>query len=190
LEQAIHQIIQWVILPLWLGAGFADYLFHRRTQIEHSSGAGESLIHHAMLAEVGIPLIAATFLRIDAALILLFVAAFVAHEITGNLDIRYAESHSRLVSATEEQVHSILEIIPLTAALLVIIPHFNQAMALFGGGSEHADFSIALKEPPSLWKVLFTGAMLVLFIIGPYTEELIRCLRAQRHRAVGFKPAG
>jgi hypothetical protein len=141
-----------------------------------------------MMAEVGLPLIMAAFFRIDAGLILIFILCLVAHEITGNIDIRYAESHGRDVSATEEQVHSVLEILPLTAALLVILPHFGQALALVGLGREHTDFSLALKAPPPLWQVLLTAAALVVLVIGPYTEETIRCARGAK-RAVGFRPA-
>jgi hypothetical protein len=172
-------VITWFLLPLWFAAGFLDYLFHRRTHIERNSGGRESLIHHLMLAEVGLPLIMAVFFRIDAGLILIFIACFVAHEITGNFDIRYAEGHGRNVSPTEDQVHSVLEILPMTAALLVILPHFGQALALVGAGPEHADFAIALKEPPALWKILVAGGALILFVLGPYTEETIRCLRAR-----------
>jgi hypothetical protein len=180
IEQSIHILIGWFILPLWFAAGFADYLFHRRTQIERFAGVGESLIHHVMLAEVGLPLIVATFFHIDAAVVLLFVLCFVAHEITGNWDMRYAVNHGRYISATETQVHSVLEILPLTAALLVILPHFEQALALVGAGPEHADFSIALKEPPAWRQMLITTGALILFVLGPYTEETIRCLRARR----------
>jgi hypothetical protein len=189
IDQAVHHIIEWFIFPLWIAAGFADYLFHRRTHIESHSGVGESLLHHVMLVEVGLPLIMAVFFRIDAALILLFIVCFIAHEITGNFDIRYAKGHTRPVSATEEQVHGVLEIIPLTAALLVILPHFGQAMALFGAGLEHADFSVALKAPPDYRKLLFFAILLVLFVLGPYTEETIRCLRADQRAKIGFKPA-
>lgn len=180
IEQAIHTLICWFILPLWFAAGFADYMFHRATQIEKFAGVGESLIHHLMLAEVGLPLIVAAFFRIDAAVILLFIACFVAHEITGNWDMRYAVDHGRSISATETQVHSVLEILPLAAALLVILPHFGQVLALFGAGPEHADFSIALKEAPPLWQLMLTGGALILFVLGPYTEETIRCLRTRR----------
>ncbi len=189
IEQSIHTLICWFILPLWLAAGFADYIFHRRTHIEESSGVRESLIHHVMMAEVGLPLVMAAFFRIDAALILIFIACLIAHEITTNIDIRYAEDHGREVSPTEQQVHSVLEVLPLTAALLVILPHFGQVLALLGLGPEHADFSIALKSPPRLWQILLTAAALLVLVIGPYTEETIRCARAQRMRnRVGFKP--
>lgn len=170
----------WFVLPLWFCAGFADYMFHRRTQIERNSGLGESLIHHLMLAEVGLPLIVATFFQIDAAVILLFVVCFVAHEITGNIDIRYAEGHGRNVSATELQVHSVLEILPLAAALLVVVPHFGQARALLGLGPERADFTLALKQPPPWREMIAAAVALVILVLGPYTEETIRCWRAGR----------
>jgi hypothetical protein len=136
-----------------------------------------------MLAEVGLPLIMAAFFRIDAALILIFIACFVAHEITGNFDIRYAEGHGRDVSPTEEQVHSVLEILPMTAALLVILPHFGQVLALVGAGTERADFSIALKAPPAWREIVITAAALIVFVLGPYTEETVRCIRARRRSA-------
>ncbi|HEY4115662.1 MAG TPA: hypothetical protein VGM17_16520 [Rhizomicrobium sp.] len=188
MEHAIHLLIGWFSLPVWIGTGFADYIAHRITHIERTSGVGESLIHHVMMAEVGLPIIASAFFRIDAAMVVLFIVCFAAHEITGNLDIRYAESHGRHVGPTEDQLHSFLEIIPLTAALLILLPHFGQVLALFGLGPEHADFSVALKQPPAMWKIVFTAAMLVIFIIGPYTEETIRTWRYQR-RSVALKPA-
>lgn len=166
---------------MWFLAGFADYLLHRRSHIERTSGVRESLIHHLMLAEIGVPLIMAAFFRIDAGLIVIFIVCLVAHEITGNFDIRFAESHCREVSATEEQVHSVLEILPLTAALLVILPHFSQAMALMGAGPEHADFTIALKQPPEMRQILITAIALAVLVLGPYTEETIRCLRARQN---------
>jgi hypothetical protein len=180
IEQAIHTLISWFILPLWFGAGFADYLFHRRTHIERTSGVRESLIHHLMLAEVGLPLIMAAFFRIDAGLIVIFIVCLIAHEITGNIDIRYAEDHGRDVSPTEDQVHSVLEILPLTAALLVILPHFGQVLALVGAGREHADFSVGLKAPPPLLQIFITAGALALFVLGPYTEETIRCIRTRK----------
>lgn len=77
----------------------------------------------------------------------MFIVCLVAHEITGNIDIRFAEHRGRVVSATEEQVRSVLETLPLTAAILVILPHFGQARALLGVGPEHADFSVETKNP-------------------------------------------
>lgn len=43
---------------VWLVAGFADWLCHRASHIESTTGAKESLIHLLMFAEVGVPLLA------------------------------------------------------------------------------------------------------------------------------------
>jgi len=142
-----------------------------------------------MLAEVGVPLIMAAFFRIDAGLIAIFVVCLIAHEVTGNLDIRHAENRGRNVSPTEDQVHSVLEVLPLTAALLVILRHFGQVLALVGAGPEHGDFSIGLTMPPPLLQIFVTAGALVLFALGPYTEEAIRCLRTRKCLAAAVSSA-
>jgi hypothetical protein len=38
-------ILMYFVLPVWLVAGFADWLCHRATHIESTTGAKESLIH-------------------------------------------------------------------------------------------------------------------------------------------------
>ena len=77
--QFAQAVLLYFILPLWLAAGFADYLCHRRSGIEHTSGYRESLIHLLLFAEVGIPLLAAIFFEINALVILMIIAAFIAH---------------------------------------------------------------------------------------------------------------
>ena len=52
-------ILMYFVLPVWLLAGFADWLCHRASHIETTTGAKESLIHLLMFAEVGGPLLAA-----------------------------------------------------------------------------------------------------------------------------------
>src|ERR671911_1644060 len=55
-------MLMYFVLPLWLAAGFADYLCHRASDIEHTSGAKESLLHLLLFAEMGVPVLAAIFL--------------------------------------------------------------------------------------------------------------------------------
>jgi len=43
-------------VPLWVIVGSLDYLCHRRTKIETTSGTLESAIHALMMAEAGITL--------------------------------------------------------------------------------------------------------------------------------------
>ena len=47
----------YVIVPLWLLAGFTDYVLHKRTRIEHTAGTRESLLHLLQLGEIGLPVL-------------------------------------------------------------------------------------------------------------------------------------
>lgn len=180
---AVWDVLMFVVLPLWVLAGFADYCCHRATGIEFANGAKESVLHWLMLAEVGLPILAALFLRVNALLFLFMLVCFVAHEVTTYRDLKLAMA-TRKVTAFEQQVHSVMEIMPLTALLLLAILHWNQARALFGFGPDHADFALALKPPPAL-SVLFPALAAVLIsTVLPYAEELARGIRVQARRGV------
>ena len=112
--QLAQYILMYFIAPLWLMAGFADWLCHRASDIEHTSGPKESLLHLLLLAEMGMPVLLALFFQINALVIAVMIAALVLHELTTWFDLRYA-STMRAVSPIEQQVHSFLEILPLTA---------------------------------------------------------------------------
>src|SRR5690242_18849590 len=133
-------ILMYFVLPLWLAAGFADWLCHRATHIETTTGAKESLIHLLMFAEMGAPLLAAIFLEINALIIAFMIVMFLAHEATAFWDVRYAVT-AREVAPNEQHVHSFLEIIPLMAIVCVVSLHWGQFLALFGAGEETARFT-------------------------------------------------
>jgi len=176
---AVWSILVYVVLPLWAVCGFVDYLCHRASDMTAITGPRESLIHWLMLAEVALPLLLALFFTINAltlALMLLFLAT---HEVTGYLDLRLAMA-TRTVTAFEHQVHSALEILPLTALVLTMTLHWPQALALFGLGGETADFSLGLKTPEA-WSALIPPlAGFVLLSLLPYGEELWRGFAARR----------
>ncbi|WP_352663329.1 diguanylate cyclase [Mesorhizobium sp. M0621] len=142
-------ILMYFVLPLWLIAGFADWLCHRASHIESTTGAKESLIHLLMFVEVGIPLLAAMFLEVNALIIATMLVAFVAHEATAMWDVSYATT-ARTVSPVEQHVHSFLEMIPLIGIVSVVSLHWVQFQALFGFGLEPARFEIAWKPEPRL----------------------------------------
>jgi hypothetical protein len=178
----VWDVLVYIVLPLWVLSGFADYLCHRATDIEHANGVKESMLHWIMLGEAGLPVLAAVFLKVNALVLAFAVVCLVAHEITGYLDLKLAMA-TRKVSALEQQIHSFLEIMPLTAMLLLCILHWRQAEALFGLGSQAADFSIQLKPFPG-WAVIGPPALAFLvFAIVPYAEEFVRGLAAERRAA-------
>jgi hypothetical protein len=175
----VWDILAYVVLPLWVVCGFLDYLCHRASHMEKATGARESLLHWLMLAEVGIPLLLAVFFRINALLLAVMLASLIAHEITGYYDLKLAMA-TRKVTVFEHQVHSALEILPLAAILLVMALHWPQTLALFGAGTERADFSLGPKQAPRWGEIIPPAASFIGLALLPYLEELLRGLRAGR----------
>jgi hypothetical protein len=168
------------VLPLWLAAGFADYLCHRAASIETTSGPKESLLHLLQFSEMAVPTLAAIFLEINAGIILVMIVSLILHQLTAMWDVHYAY-HTREVPPIEQHVHSVLEMLPLTALLIIIALNWGQFLALFGLGTETADFSLHLRQPPLPWVYVTVMLTLVLlFEVLPYAEELLRTVRARR----------
>lgn len=174
----VWDILVYVVLPLWVVCGFLDYLCHRASHMEQATGARESLIHWLMLAEVMLPLGLAVLFRINALLLALMLLCLIAHEITGYYDLKLAMA-TRKVTAFEHQVHSALEILPLAAILLVMSLHWPQTLALFGAGTERADFSLGSKQIPRWGEIIPPAVAFFLLAVLPYLEEFIRGFRAR-----------
>jgi hypothetical protein len=180
-DEVLQAMLMYFILPVWLVAGFADYLCHRAARIEETSGWKESILHILQFGEMAVPVLAALFLEITSGAILIMAVFLVLHEVTTIWDVSYASS-LRDISPTEQHVHSVLEMLPLTGLLLVIALHWPAFTALFGFGSP--DFSFTLKQHP-----LPRGYIIGMFLFAalleglPFLEELIRGLRHQANSA-------
>jgi hypothetical protein len=173
-------ILMYFILPVWLLAGCADWLCHRASHIETTTGAKESMLHLLMFAEIGVPLLAAIFLQRNAGIIALMIAAFFVHEATALWDVSYAVT-ARNVTPIEQHIHSFLEMIPLMAILFIVSLHWGQFQALFGFGSETARFDLNWKEEPlPATYVISIMTVILTFELIPYIEEFFRGLRANR----------
>jgi hypothetical protein len=174
-----HVLLLYIVMPVWFAAGIADWLCHRASDIEHTTGAKESLLHLLMFGEVAIPLVAALFLEINALVIAVMITAFFIHEATALWDVSYAVSR-RYVSPIEQHIHSFLEMIPLMAIAFVIVLHWSQFLALFGRGPASASFTLQLKHPPlsvAYVSTVLVAAFALAFL--PCMEELWRGVRAR-----------
>ncbi|MEA2876718.1 MAG: hypothetical protein QOF14_1914 [Hyphomicrobiales bacterium] len=181
-------LLLYFIMPVWFLAGLADWFCHRATDIQHTTGAKESLLHLLMFGEIAIPLLACLFLEINSAIFLLMILAFLAHEATALWDVSYAAPR-RYVSPIEQHVHSFLEMIPLFAGVIVAVQHWGQLLALFGMGPETGRFALRLKDDPVPVIYVFMVLAAALFLeLLPYLEELWRGLRAARQTRLN-KPA-
>jgi hypothetical protein len=177
---AAQAVLMYFVMPLWLAAGFADYLCHRAASIETTSGWKESLLHLLQFGEMAIPTLAAIFLEINALVIATMIICLIAHEATAVWDVNYAYSR-REVTPTEQHVHSFLEMLPLMGLLIIVTLHWQQFLSLFGLAQESADFSLRLRQPPLPWLYVSTIlSLVVLFEILPYLEELVRGIRHRR----------
>ncbi len=155
-----QQFLLRFVLPLWLAAGVADWLCHRASDIEHTTGPKESLIHLAMLTEAAVPTLAALFLEVTSPVLALMIAGYVLHEATAIWGLTYASKH-REVTAIEQHVHDYLIAAPLMALSFVSVLHWPQLLALFGIGGRRPDMSIRLKRHPLPWRetAILLGAM-------------------------------
>ncbi|RFU37942.1 diguanylate cyclase [Actinomadura logoneensis] len=177
-EEATRRGLMGGVVPLWLGAGLADWYRHRQTGIEENAGTKESVIHALMMTEAGVPVTLGLFCEVNAGVLAVCGGALGVHSLTAYWDVSYAEQH-REVTPIEQHIHSLLEVVPLMATGFLAVLYWDQTRSLAGRG-ERPDFRIRLKREGRLsWKAraALLGAMGV-FGALPYAEEMIRCARA------------
>ena len=184
-EEAARLLLSYVVVPLWIAAGFADWLCHRYTRIAATAGPRESWLHLLMFVELGVPLLLVLFCEVNALLFAIMLAALALHHLTAWWDLRFAMAHRR-IDPVEQMVHSLLEMMPVTAVLLLAVRHFGQFQTLFGLGAETARLGLQARHPPldASYVLGLLGAV-ALFNALPYLEELWRGRRAQRVRVAG-----
>ena len=176
-EDMTRNYLLFVVLPLWVLVAAADYLCHRASAIERTSGVPETALHFLLLAEAGVAVLAGLFLEINAVVLLFMLAALIAHELTAYWDVAYAWKR-REITPLEQRVHDYLGVIPFMAFSFVLVLHWDAAALLMTAPADTANWSIALKtEPlPVGYIVTLLSAILLLDLL-PYLEELLRDLR-------------
>lgn len=176
---AIETALMRFVVPVWLAAGVADWACHKRDRIETSTGAPESMIHLLMLAEVGLPTLAALFFEITEPVAALMIAAFLVHEATALWDVSYASARRR-ISPVEQHVHSFLELMPLLALTLFACRHAPAFRRLLRPARAEWRLRRRRAPPPSGGYVAGLLGAIALLELAPFAEELVRCLAAAR----------
>ncbi len=176
-EVLLQHFLMYLVVPVWLLAGLADYFCHRATHIERTSGVAESLLHVLQFVEVGVPLLAVLFLEVNAAVLLATLIGLVLHQATAVWDVRYANT-TRRVTPAEQHIHGVLEMAPVVATAVVVILNWPDFLGLFGVGD--ARFALEPKHDPLPGQYL-AAVMAGVLSCGmlPYAEELLRTLRAR-----------
>lgn len=175
----MHFILMFLVLPLWVAAGFADWACHRRTKIALTSGLKENLLHWLMFAEIGAGVAAVALLEINAAVLLIVLVVFLLHQLTVYWDLHYS-TLLRDVGPFEQMVHSFMEILPLLSLALLSLLAWPQAQALVGLGDMPADWLLRLKQeplPPEYLKA--AGLLVAIFNVLPMLQETWSCAWAR-----------
>jgi hypothetical protein len=187
-HRATQNAILFGILPLWIVPGFLDYLMHRKSSIETTSGTHESVIHALQMTSIGIPTLLALVFEVNAAVIATAIGAAAVHEALTFWDIAYAEPLRR-PEPNEQHIHSFLEVLPIMALTSLLTLHPAQTAALFGRGDRPPVWRLRLKQPPLRGRYLAAVAgAITTFLAAPYAEELLRCYAADRTFAPHRKP--
>ncbi|MBS9525741.1 hypothetical protein KI659_17105 [Litoribacter alkaliphilus] len=182
-ERATRRYMMNILLPIWIGAGFLDWYWHKKSSIETTAGTRESITHLTMLTEAGVPILAALFFEVNSGLLATMTGAWAAHEATAYYDVTYAGNH-RDVTIPEIHTHTYLGVLPFCALSFMLVSHWEHVEAIFDKNKK-ADFTLRKKKVPLKPKaVLKIFALLTGGLAIPYLEELYRCLKAERE---GFK---
>jgi hypothetical protein len=183
MQDAAVILLMYVVYPVWVAAGFADWACHRATGIAVTSGLKENLLHWLMYAEIGVGMAAVAFFEIDAAVLAIVLAVFVVHQLTVYWDLDYSTLR-RDVGPFEQMVHSFLELLPLASLLLLAVIAWPQVLAAAHVGVGVSDWSLRPKDEP--WPQRYIAIALgasVLFNGLPLLLETVSCLRGGKKRA-------
>jgi hypothetical protein len=163
--------LAWVLYPLWLAAGAADYLCHRRTHIERTSGAVESWLHVAQFLSIAALLALATLFAVTTSVWIFLLAIAIVHSTLSFIDVVYSEKRRR-ISPLEQLVHGFLNVIPLIAVGLLAVLNWPLSSDPAAGAW--------FESAPTFLLVSFCA-----LAGAPILEELVRTLRARQRATQG-----
>lgn len=160
---------------IWLGAGLLDFLCHRRTDLPHTSGVIESVLHCVQLGLIGIGMLMALAFEVGGLLVLAMASLVAAHAAAGYLDTRQAFNR-RVILPAEQHLHSVLDMAPAMALAGLVIATWPAAVA--------PGWTLVPRQPAfGLW--LWTAVLVpaVLLCAWPALLELRAAVRSVRGRA-------
>ena len=106
-KHLLINVILYGLLPLWGIAGFIDWVCHRATHVERTSGLKESLIHSLMGLQLGIPILLCLIFKVNVLIFFICALMWVLHEFVAHWDVLYA-SPLRRISIWEVHVHNLV----------------------------------------------------------------------------------
>ncbi len=173
LRMLLGGFLAWVLYPLWLIGGAVDYLCHRRTDIQHTSGIQESWYHVAQFITIALVFVGAVLLQITLPVVIVLMVLVLAHTVLSFIDVSYTLGR-RHISTTEQHAHGLLNVIPLIAVGVLAILNWQTLLA------PSTDSVVRLRDEPlsATHVAMLLGSFSVL-AGGPVLEEWLRTYRAR-----------
>jgi hypothetical protein len=179
-DVAMSRFTAYFIVPVWIGAGFLDMIWHRRMHIETTSGLEESLSHTLMMVEAAPAVLAPLLLEINSGVLAGMLGLAILHEATVLWDLRYTNPR-RPTPAGEQITHTFLEAPPFLTAAAAVATHWGDFLALFGRGRRRRVMRIRFRWAPiPVSHMLAIFAAMAVFGGVPHADELRRCIQAKR----------
>src|SRR3984893_18726797 len=165
-KHLLINVILYGLLPLWGIAGFIDWVCHRATHVERTSGLKESLIHSLMGLQLGIPILLCLIFKVNVLIFFICALMWVLHEFVAHWDVH---------------VHNYMATVPLYLFMLIVVINWDVAVKAVTFQWSGQFTLNRLVSPPGtaayLPEYLLFMSVLCVF---PYLEENIRCLRYAR----------
>lgn len=149
------QVLVYIGYLVWLLAGTGDFLCHRRTDLPHTSGLGESRLHLLQLTIIGSGLVLWLALAPSLSLLSIELMLVIAHAVFGYLDTRQAFGR-RVITPVEQHVHSILDMAPIIAFGILVGSEWSAAW--------QRGWVLAMRQPPfapAIWMLVLAPALLL-----------------------------
>jgi hypothetical protein len=175
LQNMLEGLLLWGLYPLWLLAGAGDYLCHRQTDIEHTSGSKESWFHVLQFLCLLVAFSAAVLLNTNVVVFAIIVAAVLSHSLLTFFDVAYTDGR-RYISPVEQYVHGFMDVLPWAATAIFGVLHASEIRA------EVTSHVFVLRPSLDIEHVLLVGSFAVLAGV-PILEELARTRRHRFERA-------
>lgn len=170
-------LILFGLLPLWGISGLIDWFCHRASNIEHTSGLKESLIHTLMGIQLGVPIVLGLFFYVNVTVLLICLIAMLMHEVVAHWDVHYS-STVREITIWEVHVHNYMATIPLFLFMLLVVINWDMFLNLvtFNWAGHMAFQRIDVPHGGSNYLKYYLIFMFITCVV-PYFEENVRCLR-------------
>lgn len=177
LDRAMRDVVAYGLLPVGAIAGLADWLLHRRMDIQHTAGAKESVMHIVMSGQAAMPGLALLLLETNPRSLALMAAGLLSHEATMMADLRYAIAR-RPVPPVEQKMHGIQNMVPAVPLAMAAASYLARRRE----GMEPEPALRFRRDIPSAHLAVIAAAMLL--DGAAYAVELAEGLRENGGRLV------